>query len=140
MIYLAQFRFGTRLEMILGEFNFIVEACGQEEAEMKLVSLLQGAVHNKEWFPAPCRILLWNLAVMDSLPGEGLVFHQRKRTQGSGGYDLDFYPLKYLPQDKLRVIFDMDAAPLKEAPVPFVFVERDRTLSFPIENIPPSLW
>ena len=32
MIFLAQFRFGTRLEMILGEFSFLVEASSQEEA------------------------------------------------------------------------------------------------------------
>ena len=140
MIYLAQFRFGTRLEMTLGEFCFLAEAASQEEAELKLVRLLEGAVKNEEWFPAPCRILLARLAVMDRIPETGIAFHQRKRTHGE--FEMDHFPMAYLPPHGIRVIhdWDTDIRAGKFGPVPLVFVERDRTLSFPTENVPPALW
>ena len=138
MIYLAQYRFGTRLEMIGGEFSFIVEASSQEEAELKLCILLEEAIKIEEWFPAPCRILLWLLAEMDSLPASGLAFHLRRRKLGE--YEHDHYPLTYMPAHSVRILFDRNAQPFTEIPVPLFFVERDRTLSFPTENIPPALW
>ena len=141
MIYLAQFRFGTRLEMIGGEFSYLVEASSQEEAELKLTDLLQEAVKNEEWFPAPCRILLARMAVMDAIPSPGLVFHHR--TRKCGEFDFDHFPMKYLPTNGVRVLFDLDNwdySKRKDIPVPLFFVERDRSLSFPTENVPPALW
>jgi hypothetical protein len=140
MIYLAQFRFGTRLEETTGEFSFMAEAASQEEAELKLVRLLEGAVKNEEWFPAPCRILLALLAVMDRIPETGLAFHQRKRKLGE--FEPDYFPMAYLPPGSVKILFDWekDFNWTHDIPVPLIFVDRNRTLTFPIENVPPSLW
>jgi hypothetical protein len=142
MIYLAQFRYGSRLEGTGGEFCFIAEASSQEKAEMKIVSLLKGAVQNEKWFPAPCGIFLARLAVMDAIPSSGLAFHQRlARLSFLGGDGVDTFPMKYLPPHGIKVLFDWDKLDWSKAnPVPLVFVERDRSLSFPTENVPPALW
>ena len=51
--------------------------------------------------------------------------------------------MKYLPTNGVRVLFDLDNwdySKRKDIPVPLFFVERDRSLSFPTENVPPALW
>ena len=141
MIYLAQFRFGSRLDETFGEFSFIAEASSQEEAELKLVGLLTEAVQNEEWFPAPCRILLGRMVAMDRIPATGLAFHHRRRALGE--FQLDHFLMKYVPAESVQVLYDMDALDwrkMDDFPIPLMFVERDRSISFPTENVPPHLW
>jgi hypothetical protein len=138
MIYLAQIRFGSRLEEKCGEFSFITEATSREEAEMKLIRLLTGAVKNADWFPAPCLIHIARVAAVSEIPSTGIAFYHRMRTLGQ---EFDFFRMPYLPPKSVEILHDWDRINFfKESPIAFAFVERDRTLSFPTENVPPELW
>jgi len=140
MIFLAHYHFDSLPERKFGDFSYIVEACSQEAAEIQLQRLLEGAVKNPEWFPAPCRIMLARLAVTDAIPPTGIAFHQRlTRPRICGGDGLDVFPMAHLPPRAIHLLSDWskEIASGHFDPVPLFVVDHHRNLTVPVENVPP---
>jgi hypothetical protein len=139
MIYIALIRYASRESGIHGEFTFIVDACSQEDAELQLEKLLSEAVKNEKWFPVPCRILLSQLAAIESFPPlGGMILHLRR------GYLDSFvsgFTLKHHPSDEVRILHDWDDGKIlsRPVPLPLFLVRRDRSLivSLPHESSNP---
>jgi hypothetical protein len=139
MLFLAEYQFGTRLENKLGHFSYLVEAVSQEQAELKLTRLLEEAVKDEKFIPAPCRILLGRLAVLERIPQKGLIHHYWIKELGD--IPLEQYLPLYLPEDEVTVLYDWNNEFADgKCPVPLIFVDRDRKLTFPTESTPPYLW
>jgi hypothetical protein len=129
MIYIALFRYGCWEKSMLGEFTFIAEAHSQEGAEIQLQEHLREVVKNEDWLPAPCRILMSQLAVMESFPPpHGIILHLRRAYLDAS---VSGFPLKHYPCGGVKMLHDWDEGDLcnKPVPQPLFIVTAERTLN-----------
>ncbi len=129
MIFLATFRFASRETDRRGEFVYVVEACSQEDAELRLCGILEDAVLNDLWFPAPCRFFLTRLVAVRSIPPEGIIIHHRLRIN-----DIDAYPMPVIPEQSVETIIDWNLRDWQGyRPHPFMEIGWDRNVEEPAD-------